>query len=185
MKKKNHSLGLFFLVLGLICILLVRHFYIKDFRVILDETLYVSSQPRGMDYARLVYKYHIATIANVRLSLEHRNQNWYHEELIKTKTLGIHYIPIPVEKKQVFPDAQTQKQFLEIMTDKKNRPVLLHGYGDDSRVAMLVAVWLRRAEGYTKDQALDVVRTIIDDRPLRDNEIQFIEQLPMDNPPQS
>lgn len=176
MKTKNRSLIVNLLVFCLIIILGVRHFYIKDFRIIQGGILYVSDQPRGMDYARLAYKYHIASIINVRTVSEHLDQNWHNQEIVKTKTLGIQYVSIPIEDKD-FPDIPQQKQFLSWMADKKNLPVLIHGYGDDSRVAMMVAAWLRCEQGYTKEKTIEVVRTIIDDRPLRENEIQYIEQL--------
>lgn len=184
MKKKNRNFSFIVLIICFIIFLLIRSFYIKDFRVIQDGELYVSGQPTGMDYARLVYKYHIATFVNIRTHEEHRDQNWQNHEIIKTKGLGVQYIPLPIEKDQVFPDIQTQRQFLDIMNNKKNLPVLLHGYGDDSRVAMMVAVWLRCARGYTKDQTIEQVSKIIDDRPLRDSEIQFIEQLTAQLSPQ-
>ena len=134
--------------------LLVKHFHIKDFRIIEPAVLYASGQPRGMDYARLRYKYHIATIVNIRPITEHRDQNWHSEEIVVSRNNGLSYIEMPIEKKSYFPDNQMQDNFLKIMTDKDNLPVLLHGSGDDKRVAMLVAVWLEKNKGYSVEETI-------------------------------
>jgi hypothetical protein len=63
------------------------------------------------------------------------------------------------------------------MADKNNLPVLLHGNGDDKRVAMLVAVWLKKNKGYSVEETIRTVKKIIDDRELTDDEISFIDNL--------
>jgi protein tyrosine phosphatase (PTP) superfamily phosphohydrolase (DUF442 family) len=157
--------------------LMVRHFHIRDFRIIEPGVLYASGQPRGMDYTRLRYKYHIATIVNIRPITEHRDQNWYSEEIVASRNNGLNYIEMPIEKSNYFPDSRMQDGFLSIMADKNNLPVLLHGGGNDKRVAMLVAVWLEKAQGYTPEQTIGAVKKIINDRPLTEQEKQFIEQI--------
>ena len=148
-----------------------------DFRVIEPDVLYTSGQPRGMDYTRLLYRYHIATIINIRPVFEHRDQNWNSEEISWTRSNGVNYIEMPIEKSRRLPDKQTQDQFLAVMADRNNLPVLLHGSSDDKRVAMLVAVWLQKNQGYTVEQIVKVVRTIIDDREPTEDELKFIADL--------
>lgn len=179
MKKKR--LLLCHLIVGLLIIaaivLLVRHFRIEDFHIVKPEVLYVSGQPRGMDYVRLLYRYHIATIVNVRLNSECRDHNWYHEETNWAKDSGVNYIELPIEKANCFPDERTQEQFLDVMSAKGNLPVLLHGCRDDERVAMLTAVWLRRAQSYSAEGSIGEVKKIIDGRKLTEAEIKFIRNL--------
>ena len=158
-------------------VLLVRHFHIKDFCTIEPAVLYTSDQPRGMDYTRLRYKYHIATIVNIRPLTEHRDQNWYSEEIVASRNNGLNYIEMPIEKRNYFPDSNMQDTFLSIMADKNNLPVLLHGSGDDKRVAMLVAVWLEKTKDYSVEETIRTVKKIIDDRELTDDEISFINNL--------
>ena len=177
-KKKRLPTGLItILLIAAAIILLVKHFHIVDFCVIKPGVLYTSGQPRGMDYTRLLYKYHIATIVNIRPASEHRDQNWHSEETTWTRSNGVHYIEMPIEKGRYSPDEQSQDQFLGIMADKNNLPVLLHGSADDKRVAMLVAVWLQKSQSYSVEQAIKVVKTIIDDRELTEDEIKFIADL--------
>jgi len=155
-------------------ILLVRHFHIRDFCIIEPGVLYTSGQPRGMDYPRLLYKYHIATIINIRPAFEHRDQNWHSEEIAWTRSNGVNYIEMPIEKGRFLPDKQTQDQFLAIMADKNKLPILLHGSSDDKRVAMLVAVWLRKNQGYTFEQTVKAVKEIIGDKKPTEEELKFI-----------
>jgi len=178
--KEKKSLSKSLIIAGLITaaiVLLVKHFHIMDFYIVKDEVLYVSGQPRGMDYTRLLYKYHIATIVNVRLVSEHRDHNWYNEEITWVRENGVNYIELPIEKTNCLPNKVAQEKFLALMSDKKNIPVLLHGSRSDKRVAMLTAVWLRKAQGYTTEEAIGQVKRIIDDRKLTESEVRFIRDL--------
>lgn len=177
-KKKRLPAGLITILLIItVVILLVRHFHIRCFCIIKPGVLYTSGQPRGMDYTRLLYKYHIATIINIRAASEHRDQNWHSEEMAWTRSSGVNYIEMPIKKGLCLPDKQTQDQFLTIMADKNNLPALLHGSSDDKRVAMLVAVWLQKNQEYTVEQTVKVVKEIIGDKELTEDEVEFIGAL--------
>jgi len=177
-KKKQSPVALYIILLVTVTIiLLVRHFHIKNFHIIAPEVLYTSGQPRGLDYTRLLYKYHIATIINVRSASEHREKNWHNEEITWVRNNGVKYIELPIEKADYFPNKETQDQFLAIMADKNNLPVLLHGSGGEKRVPMLTAVWLIKDEGYTVKEAAKVVEEINDDRKITEAEMRFITQL--------
>jgi hypothetical protein len=90
---------------------------------------------------------------------------------------GINYIEMPIEKTRYLPDKQTQEQFLTVMGNKSNLPVLLHGGRNDKRVAMLVAVWMVKTQNSTVGQTLKEVRRILEDRQPTQDEIRFIENL--------
>lgn len=168
---------IFILLVTAAVIVLTRHFHIADFCTVKPRVLYTSGQPRGMDYFRLLYRYHITTIVNIRQVSEHREDNWHTEEIIWTRRNGVNYVEMPIDKGTYFPDKRTQDEFLAIMAHKKNLPVLLHGSADDKRVAMLVAAWLERAQGCTPEQTVEVVQKIIDDRDLTEQENEFIRLL--------
>jgi protein tyrosine/serine phosphatase len=158
-------------------VLLVRHFHIKNFHIVQPGVLYISGQPRGMDYTRLLYRYHIATIVNIRCVSEHREKNWYNEEITWTKNNGVNYIELPIEKHNYFPDDQTQHQFLAIMAGKENLPVLLHGSTGKKRVPLLAAVWLIKSQGYDLQETIKVVERINSERRLTEEELKFVNQL--------
>ena len=178
MKKKKHSPAGLIIILLIIAavILLVRHFHIKNFHTIEPGVLYTSGQPRGMDYTRLLYKYHIGTIVNVRSASEHREKNWYNEEITWVRNNGVNYVELPIEKANYLPDKRTQDQFLAIMADKANLPVLLHDSNGRKRVSILAAVWAVKARGDTVAEAIELVRGI-KERPLLEAENKFITQL--------
>jgi protein tyrosine/serine phosphatase len=156
---------------------MVRHFHIKAFYIVKPGVLYTSGQPRGMDYFRLLYRYHIATIVSVRPASEHREENWRSEEITWARDNGVRYIELPVEKGRWFPDQQTQDHFLAVMADKNNLPVLLHGGGNDKRVAALTAAWLKKNQGCTVEQAVKVAEEIIKGRKLSEPEKKFLREL--------
>ena len=182
MEKKKHSPKgvIIALLITAAVILLVRHFHIKNFHVVEPEVLYTSGQPRGMDYTRLLYKYHIATIVNVRCASEHREKNWYNEEITWVRNNGVNYSELPIDRSvdraNYFPDERTQQEFLLIMADKENLPVLLHGSAGRKRVSMLASVWLRKNRDYSVDNTVRFVEKI-KDQPVTRAEREFIESL--------
>ncbi|MFA5251776.1 MAG: hypothetical protein WC454_04225 [Phycisphaerae bacterium] len=177
-KKKKQSLAALYIVLVAIAvtILLVRHFHIKNFHIAEPDVLYTSGQPRGMDYTRLLYRYHIASIINLRSQAEHRDRNWYNEEVSWVRNNGVKYIELPIEKADYFPGKETQDQFLAIMADKNNLPVLLHDGSGESRVAMMASVWLRKVRGSSIEDTVRFAEKI-KGRLLTATEKKFIEDL--------
>jgi protein tyrosine phosphatase (PTP) superfamily phosphohydrolase (DUF442 family) len=180
-KKKNPIRVLvIILLIAMACVLLVKHFHIKNFNVISPGVLYTSGQPRGMDYTRLLYKYHLATIVNLRSPAEHRERNWHNEEITWVRSNGVKYIEMPLDRNidspAYFPDASMQEQFLAIMADKGNLPVLIHDSSGESRVAMLAAVWLIKGERLPAQQVIDTASRIKASS-LAEPEKQFVKTL--------
>ena len=177
-KKKQPLRGAIIILLIIAAgTLLFDHFHINNFRTIEPGVFYTSGQPGGMDYTRLFYSYHVATIINIRPASEHREKNWHNEEIVSTRNNGINYIEMPIEKTSYFPDKQTQEQFLTVMANKSNLPVLLHGGRNDKRVAMLEAVWLVKSQKCTVGQTVNAVERILKNRKPTEDEIKFIENL--------
>jgi protein tyrosine/serine phosphatase len=180
-KKKNPLRAVvIIIIIAAVIVLLVRHFHIKNFHIIKPGMLYTSGQPKGMDYTRLLYKYHIATIINLRSPAEHREQNWYNAEITWVRTHGVKYIEMPLDRDinnpRHFPDAKMQEQFLAIMADRENIPVLVHDGSGESRVAMLAALWLINSEHLPTPQVLATAEKI-KNCPLAESEKNFINGL--------
>ena len=162
-----------------VTVLLVRHFHIRHFRTIIPGVLYTSGQPRRMDYTRLLHKYHIGTFVNIRVPSEHREENWYNEEVNWVRENGVKYYELPMERvdrSRIVPDEEIQKKFLEIMSQKENLPVLIHGNSGRKRVTMLAAVWLMKKKGYTYDQTIKIVEKIRGGEPSH-AETEFLKSL--------
>ena len=62
------------------------------------------------------------------------------------------------------------------MADKLNLPVLLHGSGDDERVAILTAVWLIKAQNKTSKEAIQTAEKIKKES-LTEAEMKFVKGL--------
>ena len=179
-KNKGHLYTIIIAAVATVAVVgLVRHFHIKHFRCVVPGVLYTSGQPRRMDYTRLLYKYHIGTIVNIRVPTEHREEHWYNEELSWVRENHVNYVELPMERKdrkRRVPDEATQKKFLEIMAKDENLPVLIHGNSGRKRVSTLAAVWLIKEKGYTLEQAVQAVERIRGDQPS-DPEMQFLRDL--------
>ncbi|MFA6186768.1 MAG: dual specificity protein phosphatase family protein [Phycisphaerae bacterium] len=179
-KNKNKFAG--WIVLALIIVAsvgVVRHFRIQNFNTIKPDVLYTSGQPRGMDYTRLLYKYHIAAVVNIRNTTEHKEDNWHNEEITWVKNNGVKYIEMPIEKSSVAndaPDANVIEKFLAIMSEKNNLPVLVHDSRGKKRVAYLAAAWMLKSGGFTYEQTVKKIKKI-NDRPLDEEETNFLKSL--------
>lgn len=177
MKNKSGIWILSIAAIVLLITMVVKHFHVKNFNVVEKEVLYTSGQPKGMDYTRLLYKYHIATIVNLRSVSEHREINWYNEEITWTRENGVRYIELPIERSQLYADRETQNKFLKIMADKNNLPVLLHGSGGEKRVPMLTAVWLAKSKRMKADEIEKIVEKINGDRMVTPEDREFLKKL--------
>jgi protein tyrosine/serine phosphatase len=180
-KKKNPLRTIVTIaIIAAVSVLLVKHFHIKNFRTISPGILYTSNQPRGMDYTRLLYKYHIGTIINLRSPAEHREQNWYNEEITWVRGNGIKYFEMPLDRNindpNHFPDANMQEQFLAIMANRENLPLLVHDGSGESRGAMLAAVWLAKNQQHPVEQVLAEAAKIKNES-LVDAETSFIRSM--------
>ncbi|NIA17234.1 MAG: hypothetical protein GWO86_02685 [Planctomycetes bacterium] len=181
MKKQRRNIIPFICIAAaiLIIIALQRHFSIRNFHVIEPDILYTSGQPRGMDYTRLLYKYHIGTFINLRSEDEHRDHNWYNEEIIWMRNNGANYVNLPVNKygrAKGFPDEETQKKFLEIMADKSNLPILIHDSSGEERSPRLAAVWMIKSGKYSLDDTIKKVAKIKKNA-LTAEEIEFLNTI--------
>ena len=180
--EKNKSpifVWLWLIVIALFVTGLVKHFHIKNFQVIKPGVLYTSGQPRGMDYTRLLYKYHIATFVNLRSASEHREANWYNEEAAWMRINGVKYIEMPLGKDvldDAIPDTEASRKFLEIMSDNGNLPVLVHDSSGKNRVSYLASIWMLKSGGFTLEQTIEKIRGI-KKRPLSEQEMEFLKSL--------
>ena len=163
----------------LIIIALQRHFSIKNFQIIEPGVLYTSGQPRGMDYTRLLYKYHIGTFVNLRSEDEHRDHNWSNEEIIWMRSNAANYINLPVDKygqAKGFPDEEIRKKFLEIMADKSNLPVLVHDSSGKERAPRLAAIWMMKTGKYSIEDVIKMLEKA-KHNPLTTREIEFLNTI--------
>jgi protein tyrosine phosphatase (PTP) superfamily phosphohydrolase (DUF442 family) len=178
MQKKKANLGWVWMIVIVLAIVgAVKHFHIKNFQVIESGKLYASGQPQGMDYTRLLYKYHIATFVNLRVVGEHREQNWYSEEVEWMKSNGANYVELPIDKNITIEELaknESLQRFLALMDDKMNQPVLLHDSSGKHRVAMLVGAWMMKTGRFSLEDTFKKVEHLKKE-PLEDKEKEFLK----------
>lgn len=156
-KKKIDFFWLWMILFVLLIVGAFKHFRIKNFNVVEEDILYTSGQPRGMDYTRLLYKYHIATFINIRTPNEHREANWYNEEAQWMKESGVKYIEMPMNKNSTFrqvADSNDLQEFLKIMNDKTKLPVLIHDNTGRNRVPYMAAIWMAKSGKYDMQEII-------------------------------
>lgn len=179
MKKKKNNLKALLTIIVIIAVIigLVKHFRIDNFHIIKRDVLYCSGQPHGMDYTRLLYKYHIATFVNIRNADEHRSQNWYNEEITWMRENGANYIDLPIDRygrTPSMPTAETIEKFTAIMSSPSNLPVLVHGSSGEKRIAMLVGAWMLKSGDFKLRKALKTAESIKGQK-LTAYEIDFLK----------
>jgi hypothetical protein len=178
--NKNPFLFWFWLTVIILSIIgLTKHFHIRNFQVIAPGVLYTSGQPEGMDYTRLLYKYHIATFINLRYPDEHRERNWYNEEVSWMRRNSVKYIELPIEKNVSIddvPDMNNCQKFLEIMNQRSDLPVLLHDSNGKKRVTYLAAIWMLKSGSFNLQQTIEKVKQI-KGKPPTENDLAFLQSI--------
>ncbi len=176
-KKQNDIKTLAIVVLVTLgCVWLVKHFHIKNFHTVQPAVLYTSGQPRGMDYTRLLYKYNIATIINLREADEHREDHWYHEEITWTRENGVKYVELSFPKRpDYYPPVNIQSRFLELITEDENLPILIHDSAGKKRVSMLAAVYLAKVKKISTEKIFKIAKEIKES--LNEQDKLFIKNL--------
>ena len=179
-KNKPLKIVLILLLIAFAVAIIKEHYEVRQFKIIIPDVLYTSGQPRGMDYTRLLYRYHIATIINLRSPAEHRERNWHSEEVTWVRSNAVKYFEMPLERNIEspghYPDPNTQAEFLAIMADKHSLPVLIHDSSGKSRPAMLAAVWLAKDKKLPAQEIIDIALKT-NEAPLSQEQKQFIDSL--------
>jgi tyrosine-protein phosphatase SIW14 len=149
-----------------------RQKHIRNFRVVDDGILYRSAQlsPDGM--GRMIHDYGFRSVVSLRFSKGGRPPADQWEEEFCAK-LGVkHYrIRLADEEKAAAGDQDIfdagVKQFLEVMRDPKNHPVLVHCYRGVHRTGAQCAVYRMEFNGWSKTEAIEEMRSrgydVIDD----------------------
>jgi tyrosine-protein phosphatase SIW14 len=140
----------------------------KRLRVVEPGVLYRSGQLSADGFTHAVLRYGIRTIINVQDEVPDPDVlgNWFDSRTIKEsqlcEELGVRYVHLPpglVSRREV-PNARPEAidQFLAIMDDPANHPVLLHCRAGLHRTGVLAAVFRMEYEqsyGWSQIEALE------------------------------
>lgn len=113
-----------------------------------SDGLYRSAQPASAEALHnLETSYlRIRTVINLSLS---------QSDLDKTGGTGLVYEHIPMTGWPLFPKERQVIQFLQIVTDKKRAPVLVHCQHGADRTGIMCAIYRIAVQGWTKERALE------------------------------
>jgi tyrosine-protein phosphatase SIW14 len=136
-----------------------RQIHRRNFRVVEDGVLYRSGQlsPAGLE--RVLHEYRIKTVVTLRTTRvpERGFPDAWEAELCATR--GLKHVRIvprvwgPDEKGEV-PAGQAVREFLRVMDDPANYPVLVHCFAGIHRTGTMCAVFRMEYHGWPVDAAL-------------------------------
>ncbi len=132
------------------------YFYVPHFAEVTPETLYRSGQPGEGDLERLHRVYGIKTVVNLRGKDEQTGEHGltFDDEVATAKELGLNFVHLPMPSKHN-PDPNVLRRWMDVVSDEKNKPVLVHCKRGVDRTGLLVALYRAQKEGWTLDRALD------------------------------
>lgn len=156
---------LLFLVMAVVPIVTYRASYAhrKRLRVVTEGRVYRSGQMTANGFADAVKQYNIRTVIN--LQDEYPNpelpQSYFNRQTIREKELceqlGVKYVhlsPDLLHPPQVPPSRpQVIDDFLKVMDDESNYPVLVHCRAGLHRTGCLIAVYRMTYENWSVDSA--------------------------------
>ncbi|MBN1345498.1 MAG: tyrosine-protein phosphatase [Phycisphaerae bacterium] len=178
-KRSVHRASAFVGVVGFCAaaglIVYYRYFYIRHFRVVQENAVYRSGQPKRGDLARLRDTYGVRTIVNLRRADEQDGSKGpsLAEERLEAEQLGLRFIHLPMHGDATV-DPNIVDRWLDVARDEANHPILVHCKAGIDRTGLLAAAYRIRVQGWTAQTALDeAVREGID--PLNDqNLVRYI-----------
>lgn len=155
----------------------VREKHLRNVRVVEDGILYRSGQPSPAGLDRLVHDYDIRTVISFRDVEEGKTvvppEQW---EEAACKRLGIRYVRMPLvvwhHKGGGIPADDNVRRFVEIMTDRKNHPVLIHCYRGVHRTGTYAAIYRMEFQGWSHSDAIDELRELGYDRIDQEDDVR-------------
>jgi len=112
--------------------------------------LYRSGQPGTVGLQRLVDRYGIRTIVNLRSQAKVQGDPLGQEEMTFARARRLRFFVLPLNDDP----AKYVGEFLRIATDPANRPVLVHCAAGKERTGLAVAVYRIAVQGWSRERAL-------------------------------
>lgn len=147
------------LVVATAGVLLWWHDYpVHHFGVVQEGVLYRSGQPLTGRWRVLADKYHIKTVVSLRgdQAAEATSQSWWREEEEFCRRNGIRFINLPIGQKLA--PARGVEEFLAIVKDPVNHPVLVHCQFGSVRTGLAAAAYRIAVQGWSYDDAIAEAR---------------------------
>ena len=132
-----------------------RHKELRSFRVVKDGVLYRSGQLTLPGLKRVVYDYNIKTVITLRdgHTAGEPAPDTKEEEYCQAQEINYFRLPLRKWSERVGPDAidLNVKQFLEVMANPENYPVLVHCFAGVHRTGAYCAIYRMEHEHQSND----------------------------------
>lgn len=161
-KKSKFGRGSILWVLFLViagALVFMFHFDKYHFAVVQDGVLYRMGMRNTRELDNVINQVHpktvVCLVTDTEVNEETHGDFQGEFAVLKKDGIALHRIPM------VEDHAPTQAQideFLRIVTDKKNQPVIVHCAQGVIRTGMMVAAYQKDVLGYSKQQALNAVQ---------------------------
>lgn len=139
-----------------------REKHLRNFRVVKEGVLYRSGQlsPAGMK--RILHDHHIKTVITLRDADTPAELPPDHEEELFCLSQEVKYVRI-TPRPWWAPDGPPPvevgvRQFLEVMDDPANYPVLVHCFAGVHRTGAYCAIYRMEYEGWANERALEEMK---------------------------
>jgi tyrosine-protein phosphatase SIW14 len=135
----------------------------RNFHVVKPEVLYRSGQLSLFGLKQAIHDYEIKTVITLRDAHPPASQppDLPEEEYCRSQGLNYHRIPPRAWWAQngLVPAERGVRQFLAIMDNPKNYPVLIHCFAGSHRTGAYVAIYRMEYEGWSNRQVLEEMKT--------------------------
>jgi tyrosine-protein phosphatase SIW14 len=110
-----------------------------------------APQPDEDDLEELHARFGVQTVVNLRG--EHPGEGWFEAERRGVAAIGARWIHLKASGKSA-PEATTVAEFLRIVEDPTNWPVLVHCQGGVHRTGLVSAIYRMQYQGWSPDRAI-------------------------------
>jgi tyrosine-protein phosphatase SIW14 len=135
----------------------------RNFHVVKPEVLYRSGQLSLLGLKQAIHDYEIKTVVTLRDAHPPANQPPDLPEEEYCRSQGLNYYRIPPRawwsQNGSVPAERGVRQFLAIMDNPKNYPVLIHCFAGSHRTGAYVAIYRMEYEGWSNRQVLEEMKT--------------------------
>lgn len=144
----------------------IRQKLYRNFRVVEPGVLYRSGQMSETGLKRILDEYRIKTVISLRYAEDPTKElPPDHREELFCRAKGINYVRIRTrnwgsKEGAEAPAWENVKQFLAVMDDPANRPVLIHCFAGMHRTGAHCAIYRVEYQGWTNHDAIEEMRRL-------------------------
>lgn len=144
------------------------------FGTVVSGVLYRSGQP-GADALRVLQRrYGIRTVVNLRSPIKLENDALAQQEIAFARGNDMKFVNLPYGG----PSPATEvEEFLAIVSDPANRPVLVHCAAGKDRAGVMVAAYRIRKQGWSLSKALEEMKSLGFEPEKKPDMLRVVEKL--------